>query len=44
VLRRAYKRELLSKPEVTTLQELIEEITPKVSSYINSIGKRAKNN
>ncbi|MBW1839565.1 MAG: four helix bundle protein [Deltaproteobacteria bacterium] len=43
-LRRAYKRELLSKPEVTSLHELIEELTPKLSAYINSIGKKSKNN
>jgi len=43
-LRRVYKRELLSEPEVTSLHELIEELTPKLRAYINSIGKKSKNN
>ena len=36
-LRRAYKRKLLSNSEVTKLQELVEELTPKLSANINSI-------
>ena len=39
-LRRAYKRNLLSEDEITNLQKLIEELTPKLSAYINSIGKK----
>ena len=39
-LRRAYKRKLLRKTEVTKFQELIEELTPKLSAYINSIGRK----
>ena len=39
-LRRAYKRELLSKNEVSKLQNLINELTPKLSAYIRSIGNR----
>ena len=39
-LRRAYKRELLSKNEVSKLQNLINELTPKLSAYIRSIGDR----
>ena len=38
-LRRAYKRNLLTSQEIETLQELIEELTPKLSAYIRSIGK-----
>ncbi|MEW6326708.1 MAG: four helix bundle protein [Thermodesulfobacteriota bacterium] len=38
-LRRAYKRELLSETEVASFQGLIKELTPKLSAYINSIGK-----
>ena len=38
-LRRAYKRNLLTSQEIETLQELIEELTPKLSAYIQSIGK-----
>jgi four helix bundle protein len=40
-LRRAYKRKLLTKTEVTKFQKLIEELTPKLSAYINSIGRKA---
>jgi tRNA C32,U32 (ribose-2'-O)-methylase TrmJ len=39
-LRRAYNRGLLSEAEVTSLRELIEELTPKLSAYISSIGKK----
>ena len=39
-LRRAYRRDLLSENEVSLLQNLINELTPKLSAYINSIGKR----
>ena len=39
-LRRAYKRNLLTKTEVTKLQGLIEELTPKLSAYINSIKEK----
>ena len=39
-LRRAYRRNLLSDDEVSKLQNLINELTPKLSAYINSIGKR----
>jgi four helix bundle protein len=39
-LRRAYHRDLLSDDEVSKLQNLIIELTPKLSAYIKSIGKR----
>jgi len=39
-LRRAYNRKLLSEPEVARLSELVEELTPKLSAYIKSIGKQ----
>jgi four helix bundle protein len=39
-LRRAYRRDLLTENEVSKLQHLINELTPKLSAYINSIGKR----
>ncbi len=35
-LRRAFKRKLLSKDEITSLKISIDELTPKLSSYINS--------
>jgi len=41
-LRRAYKRELLTEWEVASFQRLIKELTPKLSAYINSIGKNKK--
>jgi four helix bundle protein len=39
-LRRSYKRELLKEHEIDKLQELIKELTPKLSAYINSIGRK----
>ena len=43
-LRRAYKRNLLSKEEISNLQELVKELTPKISAYINSISKKLDKN
>jgi four helix bundle protein len=44
-LRRAYRRDLLTENEVSKLQNLINELTPKLSAYINSIGnKKDKSN
>lgn len=42
-LRRAYKRRLLTKNQSNLFQKLVDELTPKLSAYINSIGKRSKN-
>jgi four helix bundle protein len=39
-LRRSYRRDLLNEDEVTKLQNLINELTPKLSAYIRSIGNR----
>ncbi len=39
-LRRSYKRKLLSAKEISLLQDLIKELTPKLSAYIISIGKK----
>ena len=39
-LRRAYRRDLLNEDEVSKLQNLINELTPKLSAYINSIGNK----
>ena len=39
-LRRAYKRNLFSEKEISNLQELVNELTPKLSAYINSITKK----
>lgn len=38
-LRRAYKRKLLTDKEIDILQKLIQELTPKLTAYIRSIGK-----
>jgi four helix bundle protein len=42
-LRRAYKRNLLTEEEISNLQELVKELTPKLSAYINSISKKMEN-
>ena len=39
-LRRSYRRRLLSETEVLSFQKLVDELTPKLSAYINSITKR----
>jgi four helix bundle protein len=39
-LRRAYNRKLLSETEVARLSEIVEELTPKLSACIKSIGKQ----
>jgi len=39
-LRRAYRRDLLSENRVSKLQSLINELTPKLSAYIHSIGNK----
>ena len=39
-LRRAYKRNLLTEDETKGLQELIEELAPRLNAYISSIGKQ----
>jgi len=39
-LRRAYKRKLLSEEEISSLQKIVKELTPKLSAYINSISKK----
>jgi four helix bundle protein len=40
-LRRAFKRKLLTEKEVASLQKMIQELTPKLSAYIASIGKKS---
>ncbi len=37
-LRRAHQRDLLSKDEILSLQKIVDELTPKLSAYIKSIG------
>ena len=40
-LRRAFKRNLLKEEEIVKLQELVNELTPKLSAYIRSIGSKS---
>ena len=38
-LRRAYKRKLLSDKDIGALRPLVDELAPKLNSYLMSIGK-----
>ena len=38
-LRRAYKRKLLNDKDIRALRPLVDELAPKLNSYLNSIGK-----
>jgi four helix bundle protein len=40
-LRRAYRRKLLDESQVNELTVIINELTPKLNAYINSIGRNA---
>lgn len=37
-LRRAYKRNLLTKEQVSELSPLVDELAPKLNAYLKSIG------
>jgi four helix bundle protein len=39
-LRRAYRRKLLTENEVAHFRKLLEELAPRLSAYINSIGRK----
>ena len=39
-LTRAYKRKLLTEAEMDTLKRLVEELIPRLSAYIRSIGNK----
>lgn len=41
-LRRAYSRKLLTEEETGALKHMVDELTPKLSAYINAIGKEPK--
>ena len=43
-IKRAYARKLLSENELAPLRHLVDELTPKLSAYINSIGRKRTNN
>jgi four helix bundle protein len=42
-LRRAFRRKLLSDDQIATLKPLIDELGPRLNSYIKSIGTRRPN-
>lgn len=39
-LRRAYRRKLLTENEVAAFRKLLGELAPRLSAYINSIGRK----
>lgn len=41
-LRRAYQRGLLSESDITSLKATLDELSPRLNAYLNSIGKNAK--
>lgn len=40
-LRRAYKRSLLSKHQITLLKPIVSELSPKLNAYLRSVNKAA---
>ena len=38
-LRRAYKRKLLNDKDIQALRPLVDELAPKLNSYLKSVGK-----
>jgi four helix bundle protein len=42
-LRRAFKRKLISKEHVSELKPLVDELGPKLTAYLKSIGKKRVN-
>ena len=41
-LRRAYKRGLLTDEQVSQLRPILDELSPKLNAYLNSIGRQPK--
>ena len=39
-LRRAYSRNLLTIDQINKLQPIVDELSPKLNAYLNSIGKQ----
>ncbi|HEY9769389.1 MAG TPA: four helix bundle protein [Coleofasciculaceae cyanobacterium] len=39
-LRRAYSRNLLTTDQINILQPIVDELSPKLNAYLNSIGKQ----
>ena len=42
-LRRSYKRQLLTKQEISELKPIIEELLPKLNAYYRSVDSAVKN-
>lgn len=42
-LRRAYKRRLLTKTEIDSLKEIVDDLTPALNGYWRSVSKAASN-
>jgi four helix bundle protein len=42
-LRRSYKRNLLTEPQIKCLQPIVEELSPRLNAYLQSISRRAGN-
>jgi four helix bundle protein len=42
-LRRAFRRKLLTEAQITRLRPLIDQLGPRLNSYIKSIGTRSAN-
>jgi four helix bundle protein len=38
-LRRAFRRKLLNEHQIATLKPLLDELSPRLNAYLNSIGK-----
>jgi four helix bundle protein len=43
-LRRAYRREFLTKEQIDTLKPLVDNLSPMLNAYLRSIGKGATRN
>ena len=43
-LRRAFKRDLLEKPQIEKLKPIIDELLPKLTAYLHSIETKSINN
>lgn len=43
-LRRAYTRNLLTTEQINAIKTIINELAPKLNSYLNSIGNVPDNN
>jgi four helix bundle protein len=42
-LRLAYKRKLLNQEQINTIKPIIDELSPKLNAYLNSLKKKSDN-